>query len=82
MFRFFEDPYSGYVEVPVTMLNLMGIADKISSYSYRKDNMAYLEEECDFAVFYDAFVEAYGVAPRYERVYIERNPIRQYEQYA
>lgn len=82
MFKFFEDPGHGWIEVPISMLEVMGIKNRISHYSYRRGELAYLEEDCDFAVFYDAFVKAYGVAPRYERVYQERTPIRNYSRFS
>ena len=81
MFKFFEDPGHGWLEVPVSMLDLMGIRPKISNFSYRKNDMAYLEEDCDFAVFYDAFVKTYGTPPKYERVYQEVTPIRSYSRF-
>jgi len=50
---FTSDPGHGWLRVPVKELVEMGIADKISNYSYKShDNrFAYLEEDCDFSTF-------------------------------
>jgi hypothetical protein len=52
-YRFIEDPGHGWLEVPVTELQALGIADKISGYSYvsRDGRTAYLEEDCDATKF-------------------------------
>ena len=54
-YTFYEDPGHGWLEVPVEDLIEAGVANKISSCSYRDDNgMAYLEEDCDMAIFLEA----------------------------
>lgn len=50
-YRFFSDPGHGWLEVPKKELAELGIAEKISAYSYQSRQMAYLEEDCDLAVF-------------------------------
>jgi len=37
----------GWLEVPMSDLETLGIAGLISAYSYAKGNTAYLEEDCD-----------------------------------
>lgn len=51
-FDFISDAGHGWLKVPQPMLSELGIADKISLYSYvdGKGN-AYLEEDCDATVF-------------------------------
>lgn len=54
IYNFHTDPGHGWIEVPMSELERLGIASKISPYSYRKDATAFLEEDCDFATFYQA----------------------------
>lgn len=53
-YRFFEDPGHGWLEVTRQELNELGISDRISSYSYQKDGLVYLEEDCDATLFCQA----------------------------
>ena len=46
-YMFYQDPGHGWVKVFVKELEQLGIADKISSFSYRRKDFAYLEEDCD-----------------------------------
>ncbi len=48
-YRFIEDPGHGWLEVPLSELLTLGIAQKISRYSYqsRDGRTVYLEEDCD-----------------------------------
>lgn len=53
-FRFFSDPGHGWLRVPEKEINRLGIADDISPYSYQKNGMVFLEEDCDMSVFLNA----------------------------
>jgi len=53
-YTFHADPGHGWIEVPIPELYRLGIADKVSSYSYRKGGNAYLEEDCDYTLWDDA----------------------------
>jgi len=79
-YTFYEDPGHGWLAVDVTELQRLGIADRISRYSYLKGETAYLEEDCDFAVFARA-KEAQGEAFTYRTVHQESTPIRSYKGY-
>lgn len=57
----FADPGHAWAAVPVAELVELGIAHKISAYSYRKREVAYLEEDCDLGVYIKA-LEARGKA--------------------
>lgn len=48
------DPAHGWAEVPLSLVDSLGIADKISHYSYTDGKNAYLEEDCDLAVLIKA----------------------------
>lgn len=41
------DPSHGWLEVPMSDLETLGIAGLISAYSYTQGGKAYLEEDCD-----------------------------------
>jgi hypothetical protein len=58
-FTFHTDPGHGWLECPVGLLIDLGIKDKVSRYSYRKLNVAFLEEDCDAALLVNA-LEAKG----------------------
>ena len=45
--RFICDPSHGWGEIPISLINDLGLTSKISNYSYKKDVNAYLEEDCD-----------------------------------
>ena len=66
MYKFFSDSGHGWLQVPLPELIALGIEKKISSYSYLDSGQAYLEEDCDFAVFYHAYEKAHGVPPKIE----------------
>jgi hypothetical protein len=52
-YDFHSDPGHGWLAVDMLELERLQIASKISGYSYRKDNVAYLEEDCDASLFCD-----------------------------
>ena len=47
----FNDPGHGWVRVKRAEVVELGIADKVSSYSYQKGDWVYLEEDCDFSLW-------------------------------
>lgn len=47
------DPGHGWLEVPAAELETLGILPKVSGYSYQKDGMVYLEEDCDLSLYLD-----------------------------
>ena len=47
----YNDPSHGWLGVPMSELNRLGIAEKISPYSYRRGQMAYLEEDSDMPLY-------------------------------
>jgi hypothetical protein len=70
---FTSDPGHGWLRVPMAELVEMGIADKISQYSYISANrrFAYLEEDCDLSVFITHRVNT--VDPEVRRAWIREN---------
>ena len=74
-YRFITDPGHGWLEVPRAELDSLGIAHKISPYSYQKGELAYLEEDCDFSHF--AAAKAARAEPvQYSELYQENTFIR------
>jgi hypothetical protein len=48
---FFQDGGHGWLKVPKKDLEKLGIADKITGFSYMNGDHAYLEEDCDLAIY-------------------------------
>jgi len=78
---FYEDPGHGWLAVPMDHLIALGVADKITGYSYLLGNTAYLEEDCDLGVFVLAYKEKFGKLPIFKQKYQENCHIRHYPNY-
>lgn len=52
--KVFADPGHAWARFPKAKLVSLGIADKISSYSYQNGSNAFLEEDCDLGVLINA----------------------------
>jgi len=48
---FYSDGGHGWLKVSKKQLRQLGIENQISSYSYMRNDFAYLEEDCDLSVF-------------------------------
>ena len=62
-FTFFSDPGHSWLEVPMALLKNFRVDNKISRFSFKSKSsdvfqMAYLEEDCDAAIFIKAYGEA------------------------
>ena len=57
-FVYYQDPGHGWCRVPKSLLRTLGIANKVSRYSYESGTYAFLEEDCDFTVFVNAWCAA------------------------
>lgn len=79
-FTYHEDPGHGWIEVPMQELYALGIAAKITPYSYRNGDTAFLEEDDDADTLLKA-LRAQGVEVTFERRYQEYTPIRHYNPY-
>lgn len=83
-FIFFEDPGHGWLQVPMELLEKYGIKEKISPYSYVHGDNAYLEEDSDLGIFWEAFKEHEGRDLTRDDIintYDSNNQIRSYEHY-
>ena len=57
-FPFFSDPAHGWCRVPVKWLHRLGIADRISCFSYVRKDFVYVEEDSDLDTFCIAMAAA------------------------
>ncbi len=71
----------GWIAVKLSELDELGIRGKVSSYSYQRGETAYLEEDCDLGLFFEAYEAKHGTQPKYAESYRDRSPIRNYESY-
>jgi hypothetical protein len=81
-FTFYSDPGHGWFKVPVSLLEQLGIAEQVSTYSYMYGENAYLEEDCDFSLFRRA-IGAHGMNFRIkDKTCSHRSAIREYPHYS
>ena len=81
-YKFHADPGHGWVAVKLIELMQLGIITQISSYSYMRGATAYLEEDCDAALFFSTYKDKYGVEPKHNYNHQDsRSPIRSYDSY-
>ena len=79
--NYFTDPGHGWVSVKLDKLQALGIADKVSAYSYMRGSSAYLEEDCDLSLLYracDAIGQKIELTTKHTN---NRSPIRSYATY-
>jgi hypothetical protein len=81
--KYYTDPGHGWVAVKRKLLTELGIADKITYFSYQKGNTVYLEEDCDLSTLITALqVKHNGLVMEYDTKHTNnRHPIRNYESY-
>jgi hypothetical protein len=82
-FDYIQDPAHGWVKVPAQLLVDLGIHRQITTFSYYRNAFAYLEEDGDTALFFNAYRAKYGHDPKLrDRVAREkRSKIRSYTCY-
>ena len=79
--NYYQDPGHGWAKIHKNWLELLGIADKISHYSYMRKNYAYLEEDCDLGRLYAAADKA-GIEIRLKEYHTNKqSKIRSYCSY-
>ena len=74
---FHYDGGHAWLEVSMSELDRLGIADKISAYSYKRGNKVYLEKDCD-AGHYIKAIGTYAIAEVNDGDF---SPIRNFERY-
>ena len=74
----YTDPGHGWVKVPIARLVKLGIVDKITPYSYMRNETAYLEEDCDFSTYVGA-LKANGIDVKFKEKHTNKSSkIRSY----
>ncbi len=63
-YKFHSDSGHGWLAVKVKDLIELGIEKNISHYSYINGKTAYLEEDCDITIFFNAYKKKYSVDPK------------------
>jgi hypothetical protein len=80
-FNYYQDPGHGWVRVSVGLLHGLKIAHLITPYSYRREDYAYLEEDCDLGRLYQA-AQAAGITIKLREHWTnKRSKIRSYDSY-
>ena len=59
-FNHYSDPGHSWVRVPFLFIIYLMLKNRISSYSYVKGKWIYLETDCDYSVFLEAFRDHWG----------------------
>lgn len=80
-FNYHTDAGHGWIAVKRKLLDDLGIADKISNYSYMKGQTVYLEEDQDAALFTNVLKDS-GIVFKLVEKYRNRSPIRNYPSYS
>jgi hypothetical protein len=79
--KVFADPGHAWARFPKARLVKLGIADKISSYSYQNGTNAFLEEDCDLSTLMSALKER-GYEIKFDESHTNRSSkIRSYNTY-
>ena len=79
--KVFADPGHAWARVAKSKLVKLGIADKISTYSYQKGENAFLEEDCDLTVLVNA-LRGSGYEIKFNESHTNRqSKIRSYNTY-
>ena len=76
--NYFIDPGHGWVSVKRKILIDLGIENDISTYSYMRGKSAYLEEDCDLTLLYNA-CDSMGIDIKLTTKHTNKpSPIRSY----
>ena len=79
--KVFADPGHAWARFPKTRLVKLGIADKITPYSYQNGANAFLEEDCDLSTLITA-LKARGYEIKFDESHTNRSSkIRSYNTY-
>jgi len=82
-FDFYSDPGHGWLKVPMSLLDALGVRGRITTFSYQRGENAYLEEDCDATVFWNAYKERFGREPKIKHHLADRSSaIRAYASFS
>lgn len=78
----YHDPGHSWAKVPRKTLHDLGIADRITAYSYQRGEYVYLEEDQDMATFLYAYRAHFSCIPSFTERHTNRSSkIRSYSHY-
>lgn len=81
IFNVYSDPGHAWCKVHRSLIENLGIAGKITSYSYQRGEYVYLEEDCDLSTFATA-LRATGRTIQFREFNTDKqSKIRSYERY-
>lgn len=80
--KFYSDAGHGWGAVKRGLIDTLGIADKISGYSYQNGNTVYLEEDLDLTTLTKALTLSGGTVKFIEKHTNGRSPIRSYDRFS
>lgn len=79
--NYYQDPGHGWIKAPKALLQRLGIAGDITTYSYMRGDFAYLEEDCDAARLFKA-ADSIGLEIKLNEFHTNKqSKIRSYDQY-
>lgn len=78
---FYSDPGHSWAKCRREVLKNLGIANKVSAYSYQRGDYVYLEEDCDYPLLVDALRQRNTRIKCVERISNNTSRIRGYERY-
>ena len=80
--KFYSDAGHGWGAVKRGLIDTLGIADKISGYSYQNGNTVYLEEDLDLTTLTKALTLSGGTVKFLEKHTNGRSSIRSYDRFS
>lgn len=81
IFDVYADPGHAWCKVPRSLIEELGIAEKITHYSYQRGEHVYLEEDCDLTLFART-MRANGHEVHYREHHTDKSSkIRSYDDY-
>ena len=78
----YSDPGHAWAKCRREVLSNLGIANKVSAYSYQRNDYVYLEEDCDYPLLVEALKQRNTRIKCVERSSSNSSRIRSYERYA
>jgi hypothetical protein len=78
----YSDPGHSWAKCRREVLSNLGIANKVSAYSYQRNDYVYLEEDCDYPLLVEALKQRNTRIKCVERSSSNSSRIRSYERYA
>jgi hypothetical protein len=80
--KFHQDPGHGWLCVKIAELEALGIADKITGFSYMRKQSAYLEEDQDMTTYQNALKErGIELETVNGKMFNKDHPIKRFESY-